>query len=116
MLLEVYRRVQPKRWPVACGCVPQRGQRGEGRRAPSTPCRHDIRMWPLLVPNWARVRRVSPGRESPEGETPGACWCTSLLRPRRMRCVCTMPVCICVEPTEICRCVTVSGRVSTLAV
>ena len=33
-----------------------------------------------------------------------------------MRCVCTMLVCICVESTEICCCVTASGRVSTLAV
>ena len=71
MLLEVYRCVQPKRWPVACGCASQRGQRGEGWRAPSTLCRYDIRMGLLLVLNWARVRRVSPGRESPEGRSQG---------------------------------------------
>ena len=116
MLLEVYRCVQPKRWPVVCGRVPQRGQRGEGRRAPSTPCRHDTRMGLLLVLNWARVRRVSPGRESSEGETLGARWCISLSRLRCMRCDCTILVCICVEFTEICCCVTVSGCVSTLVV
>ena len=82
----------------------------------STLCRYDIRMGLLLVLNWARVRRVSPGRESSEGETPGACWCISLPWLRRMRCVCTMLVCICAESTEIrCR-VTVSGCVSTLVV
>ena len=72
MLLEAYRCVQPKRWPVACGCVPHRGQRGEGRCAPSTLCRHDIRMGLSLVLSRARVRRVSPGRESSDGETLGA--------------------------------------------
>ena len=102
MLLEVYRCVQLKRWSVVCGCVPQRGQRGEGWCASSTLCRYDIRMGLLLVPNWARVRRVSLGRESSEGETPGARWCISLLWLRCMRCVCTMLVCICVEFTEIC--------------
>ena len=33
-----------------------------------------------------------------------------------MRCVCTMLVCICVEFSEICCCVTVSGCVSMLVV
>ena len=116
MLLEVYRCVQLKRRPVACGCVLQRGLRGEGWRVSSTLCRHDIRMGLLLVLNWARVRRVSPGRESSEGETLGACWCISLLRLRCMRCDRTMLVCICVEFTEICCCVTVSGCASMLVV
>ena len=116
MLLEVYRCVQLKRWPVACGCVPQRGQRGEGWRVSSTLCRYDIRMGLLLVLNWARVRRVPLGRESSEGEISGACWCISLLWLRCMRCARTMPVCICVEFTEICCRVTVSGRASTLVV
>ena len=35
---------------------------------------------------------------------------------RCMRCDCTMLVCICVEFTEICCCVTVSGCVSMLVV
>ena len=64
MLLEVYRCVQLKRWSVVCGCVLQRGQRGEGWCVSSTLCRYDIRMGLLLVLNWARVRRVSLGRES----------------------------------------------------
>ena len=68
MLLEVYRCVQLKRWSVVCGCVLQRGQRGEGWCVSSTLCRYDIRMGLLLVLNWARVRRVSLGRESSEGE------------------------------------------------
>ena len=101
MLLEVYRCVQLKRWSVVCGCVLQRGQRGEGL---------------LLVLSWARVRRVSLGRESSEGEILGACWCISLLWLRCMRCDCTILVCICVEFTEICCCVTVSGCVSMLVV
>ena len=112
MLLEVYRCVQLKRWSVVCGCVLQRGQRGEGWCVPSTLCRYDIRMGLLLVPNWARVRRVSPGRESSEGEIPGACWCISLPWLRRMRRDCTIPVCIRAEFTEICCCVTVSGCAS----
>ena len=61
MLLEVYRCVQLKRWSVVCGCVLQRGQRGEGWCVSSTLCRYDIRMGLLLVLNWARVRRVSLG-------------------------------------------------------
>ena len=36
-------------------------------------CRYDIRMGLLLVRSWARVRRVSLGRESSEGEILGAC-------------------------------------------
>ena len=39
----------------------------------STLCRYDIRMGLLLVRSWARVRRVSLGRESSEGEILGAC-------------------------------------------
>ena len=78
MLLEVYRCVQLKRWSVVCGCVLQRGQRGEGWCVSSTLCRYDIRMGLLLVLNWARVRRVSLGRESSEGEILGACWCISI--------------------------------------
>ena len=85
MLLEVYRCVQLKRWSVVCGCVLQRGQRGEGWCVSSTLCRYDIRMGLLLVLNWARVRRVSLGRESSEGEILGACWCISLLWLRCMR-------------------------------
>ena len=112
MLLEVYRCVQLKRWSVGVFC---RGDR-EGRGVSSTLCRYDIRMGLLLVLNWARVRRVSLGRESSEGEILGACWCISLLWLRCMRCVCTMLVCICVEFTEICCCVTVSGCVSMLVV
>ena len=46
----------------------------------------------------------------------GACWCISLLWLRCMRCDCTILVCICVEFTEICCCVTVSGCVSMLVV
>ena len=49
---------------MVCGCVLQRGQRGEGWCVSSTLCRYDIRMGLLLVLNWARVRRVSLGRES----------------------------------------------------
>ena len=41
----------------------------------STLCMYDIRMGLLLVRSWARVRRVSLGRESSEGEILGACWC-----------------------------------------
>ena len=36
-------------------------------------CRYDIRMGLLLVRSWARVQRVSLGRESSEGEILGAC-------------------------------------------
>ena len=72
MLFEVYRCVQLKRWSVVCGFVLQRGQRGEGWCVPSTLCRYDIRMGLLLVRSWARVRRVSLGRESSEGEILGA--------------------------------------------
>ena len=52
MLFEVYRCVQLKRWSVVCGCVLQRGQRGEGWCVSSTLCRYDIRMGFLLVLNW----------------------------------------------------------------
>ena len=51
-----------------------RGDReGRGGCVSSTLCRYDIRMGLLLVLNWARVRRVSLGRESSEGEILGAC-------------------------------------------
>ena len=73
MLFVVYMCVQLNRWSVACGCVSHRGQRGERWCVSSTLCRHDIRMGLLLVRSWARVRRVSPGRESSEGEILGAC-------------------------------------------
>ena len=105
MLLEVYRCVQLKRWSVVCGCVCKGGR--EGWCVSSTLCRYDIRMGLLLVLSWVRVRRVSLGRESSEGE---------ILWLRCMRCDCTMLVCICVEFTEICCCVTVSGCVSMLVV
>ena len=49
------------------------GGRGELCGVSSTLCRYDIRMGLLLVPNWARVRHVSLGRESSEGEILGAC-------------------------------------------
>ena len=57
---------------MVCGCVLHRGQRGEGWCVSSTLCRY-IRMGLLLVRSWARVRRVSLGRESSEGEILGAC-------------------------------------------
>ena len=82
----------------------------------STLCRYDIRMGLVLVRSWARVRRASLGRESPEGETLGACQCISPLWLRCRRYVCTMLVCICVESAEIYCCVTVSGCVSMPAV
>ena len=101
---------------MVCGCVLQRGQRGEGWCVSLTLCRYDIRMGLLLVLNWARVRRVSLRRESSEGEILGACWCISLLWLRCMRCDCTMLVCICVEFTEICVwvCVYVGGVVGVV--
>ena len=74
MLFEVYticRCVQLNRWSVVCGCVLHRGQRGEVWCVSSTLCRYDIRMGLLLVRSWARVRRVSLGRESSEGEILG---------------------------------------------
>ena len=40
---------------MVCGCVLQRGQRGEGWCVSSTLCRYDIRMGLLLVLSWARV-------------------------------------------------------------
>ena len=58
---------------VVCGmwvCFAE-GQRGEGWCVSSTLCRYDIRMGLLLVRSWARVRRVSLGRESSEGEILG---------------------------------------------
>ena len=64
MLFDVYR------WSVVCGCVLQRG---EVWCVSSTLCKYDIRMGLLLVRSWARVRRVSLGRESLEGEILGAC-------------------------------------------
>ena len=62
--------LQLNRWPVVCGCVLHRGQRCG---VLSTLCRYDIRMGLLLVRRWARVQRVSLGRESSEGEILGAC-------------------------------------------
>ena len=47
------------------------GQRGEVWCVWSTLCRYDIRMGLLLVRSWARVRRVSMGRKSSEGEILG---------------------------------------------
>ena len=67
MLFDVYRCVQLNRWSVVCGCVLHMGQRGEVWCVSSTLCRYDIRMGLLLVRSWARVRRVSLGRESSEG-------------------------------------------------
>ena len=39
----------------------------------SALCRYDIWMGLLLVRSWARVRHVSLGRESSEGEILGSC-------------------------------------------
>ena len=51
-------------------CIGDReGRGGVFRRL----CRYDISMGLLLVLSWARVRRVSLGRESSEGEILGAC-------------------------------------------
>ena len=58
---------------MVCECVLHRGQIGEGWCVSSTLCRYDIRMRLLLARSWARVRRVSLGRESSEGEILGAC-------------------------------------------
>ena len=58
---------------MVCGWVLHRGQRGEVWCVSSTLCRYDFRMGLLLVRSWARVRRVSLGRESSEGEILGAC-------------------------------------------
>ena len=44
------------------------GREGRGGVFSSTLCRYDIRMGLLLIRSWARVRRVSLGRESSEGE------------------------------------------------
>ena len=55
---------------MVCGCVLQRGQR---YWVSSTLCRYDIMMGLLLVRSWARLRHVSLGRESSEGEILGAC-------------------------------------------
>ena len=73
MLFDVCRCMQLNRWSVVCGCVLRWGQRGEVWCVSSTVCRYDIRMGLLLVRSWARVRRVSLGRESSEGEILGAC-------------------------------------------
>ena len=51
-------------------CIGDREGRGG---VSSTLCRYDIRMGLLLVLSWARVRRVSLGMESSEGEILGAC-------------------------------------------
>ena len=45
----------------------------EGRCVSSTLCRYDIMMGLLLVRSWARVQRVSLGRESSEGDILGTC-------------------------------------------
>ena len=94
MLLEVYKCVQLNRCSVVCGCV---FQRGRGLVVSSTLCRYEIRMGLLLVLSWARVRRVSLGRESSDGEILGANCCMSLLWLRCRRCSCTMLECICVK-------------------
>ena len=73
MLFEVYRCLHLNRWSVVCGCVLHRGQRGERWCVSSTLYRYEIRMGLLLVRSWARVRRVSLGRESLEEEILGAC-------------------------------------------
>ena len=58
---------------MVCRCVLHTGQRGAGWCVSSTLCRYDIRIGLLLVRSWARVRLVSLGRESSEGEILGAC-------------------------------------------
>ena len=73
MLFEVYGCVQLNRWSVVCGCVLRSGQRGEVWCVSSTLCSYDIKMGLFLIRSWARVRRVSLGRESSEGEILGAC-------------------------------------------
>ena len=57
-------------WYVGVFCIGDIEGRGG---VSSTLCRYDIRMGLLLVLSWARVRRVSLGRESSEGEILGAC-------------------------------------------
>ena len=55
---------------MVCGCVLHWGQIGEAWCVSSTLCRYDIRMGLLLVRSWAKVRRVSLGRESSSGDHP----------------------------------------------
>ena len=62
--------VQLKRWYVGVFYIGDREGRGG---VSSTLCRYDIMIGLLLVRSWARVRRVSLGRESSEGEILGAC-------------------------------------------
>ena len=70
MLFEVYRCVQLNRWYVGVFYIGDReGRGGVFRRL----CVGMILGWDLLVRSWARVRRVSLGRESSEGEIFGAC-------------------------------------------
>ena len=49
------------------------GGRGERGGVFCRLCRYEIRMGLLLVLSWARVRRVSLGRESSEEEILGGC-------------------------------------------
>ena len=50
------------------------GEEGRGVKCvSSTLSRYEIRMGLLLVLSWARMRRVSLGRESSEEEILGAC-------------------------------------------
>ena len=74
--------MQLNRWSVVCGYVLHRVQRGEVWCVSSTLCRYDITMGLLLVRIWARVRRVSLGRES-------LLW---LKRARRDPCKTTRPI------------------------
>ena len=69
MLFEVYRCVQLNRWSVGVFCIGGR----EGRCAVFRRlCVGMILGWDFYW-SWARVRRVSLGRESSEGEILGAC-------------------------------------------
>ena len=59
----------------------------EGYWVSSTLCRYEIRMGLLFGLSWARVRRVSLGRESSDGEILVTNCCMSLLWLRCRRCV-----------------------------
>ena len=71
----------------------------------------------LFVLSWARVRRVSLGRESSDwGNLWGKLLYEFVMVALLWRCVCTMLECICVEFAVICCCVTVFRCVSMLVV
>ena len=79
---------------MSCVWMSQRGYSGDGCVLTSTLCKYNLRKGDLIVPSWARVRRVMRESITSELLMRGGGACSILLLPLVARCIETIDVCI----------------------